>query len=222
MSIEEIGGYAATTSQSQLTGGSSLGKDEFLNLLVTQLQYQDPLNPMDSTDFTAQLAQFSSLEQLTNLNEKFDALTQSQAALNNTQAVSYIGQTVLVEGGTLVSDGMGSVDCHFELAGPTEAVFVSVYDGSGQLVRTFDAGTLGSGYQKAAWDGCDQDGNPLPAGAYQFEVAAVDSENAAVDVTTLSTGQVTGVTFRNGTAYVAVAGGEFAVGDIRQVTTSTQ
>ncbi len=220
MTIEQINGYSATTTQKSLSSENTLGKDEFLNLLVTQLQYQDPLNPMDNTEFTAQLAQFSSLEQLSNLNDKFDTLTQSQTALNNTQAVSYIGQTVLADGSGIQFDGTTPVDCIFELEGAAAGSEINIYDGSGQFVRTLDAGALDSGQQAVSWDGRDQEGNLQPAGQYDFEVLAVDAEDGAVAVTTLTRGTVTGVTFRSGNAYLTAAGKDIAIHDIRQVTGS--
>lgn len=220
MTIEQINGYSATTSQKQLTRESTLGKDEFLNLLVTQLQYQDPLNPMDNTEFTAQLAQFSSLEQLSNISEKFDELTRSQTALNNTQAVSYIGQTVLAEGNGVQFNGTAPVDCIFELEGAAAETDVSIYNGSGQFVRTVDAGALDSGQQTVSWDGRDQQGNRAPAGHYYFEILAVDAEDRTIAAKTLTRGKVTGVTFRSGNAYLTAAGKEIAIHDIREVSTS--
>ncbi len=218
MTIETINGYTATTATTQVTGENTLGKDEFLNLLVTQLQYQDPLNPMDSTDFTAQLAQFSSLEQLSNLNGKFDQLARSQEALNNTQAVSYIGRSILAEGNTVDFDGEQPVACHFDLDDPSAETYVNVYDATGAFVRSFDAGPMALGARRAAWDGRDQNGNMLSAGTYYFEVAAVDGEGASVNAHQMATGTVTGVTYEDGDAYVVAGGREIAVKDIRRVT----
>src|SRR5210317_754089 len=86
-----------------LAGGKSnvMGKDDFLNLLITQLQNQDPLKPTDSTEFTAQLAQFSSLEQLGNVNENLKQLQDFQASINNSQAVSLIGKEITATGNSL-------------------------------------------------------------------------------------------------------------------------
>ncbi|MFZ7125681.1 MAG: flagellar hook assembly protein FlgD [Desulfobacterales bacterium] len=217
MAIEQINGQDATLGMNRLTGQNSMGKDEFLTLLVAQLQHQDPLKPMDSTDFTAQLAQFSSLEQLSNMNGKLDTLTLSQVAFNNTQAVSYIGREILAEGSLLRFDGTNPAGCVFELAEAAQGVFVNVYDQTGRFIRTFEAGALESGTQNASWDGRDQDGNLMPTGDYFFEVSAVDAENAAVQATALTRGTVTGVTYRNGRAYLAAAGREISIDEVRRV-----
>jgi len=98
MTIAGVTNTSSYSADGSTKAGDELDKNDFLNLLVTQLQYQDPLNPMDSADFTAQLAQFSSLEQLTNMSSQLKELTLTQNALNNSQAVSYIGRTVLSNG----------------------------------------------------------------------------------------------------------------------------
>ncbi|WP_040334232.1 flagellar hook capping FlgD N-terminal domain-containing protein [Candidatus Magnetobacterium casense] len=85
---------ASSASASSSTSTNELGKDDFLKLFTSQLKYQDPLNPMDSTSFTTQLAQFSSLEQLYNINSNIKTLTQYENSLNNVMAVSMIGKSV--------------------------------------------------------------------------------------------------------------------------------
>ena len=101
MTISGVTSTSGNRTDGLAKAPDALGRDDFLNMLVTQLQYQDPLNPMDSTDFTAQLAQFSSLEQLTNMSDQLKNLAAAQTALNNSQAVSYIGRTVLSEASSM-------------------------------------------------------------------------------------------------------------------------
>ncbi|MBW1702547.1 MAG: flagellar hook assembly protein FlgD, partial [Deltaproteobacteria bacterium] len=98
MSIAGLDPVSMNNSQLSTPGDSTLGKDAFLNLLVTQLRHQDPLSPMESTQFTAQLAQFSSLEQLSSVNENLGILRIYQASINNSQAVGFIGKTVKASG----------------------------------------------------------------------------------------------------------------------------
>lgn len=217
MAIDQISGDGTIPAKKELTGSNSLGKDDFLNLLVTQLQYQDPMKPMDSTDFTAQLAQFSSLEQLSNLNSKFDALNSSQTTLNNTQAVSFIGKTIMAEGNALSFNGSSPVDCFFSLKEATSATSVHIYDSSGLFIRTFDTGPLSAGSQAASWDGRDQNGNPMPGGPYFFEVAALNADDAVVTATTLTEGVVTGVAFSEGKAYLTTAGKEIPIDAVHSV-----
>src|SRR5512145_3299493 len=96
---------AATTASSTTSTKNILGKDEFLKMLIAQLKHQDPLNPMDGTAFTAQLAQFSSLEQLQNINTQLTSFTKQQQSLGNTQAVNLIGREVLAKGNAIQAEG---------------------------------------------------------------------------------------------------------------------
>lgn len=217
MAIEGV--TSSSTHQKTDTGKApgELGRDDFLNLLVTQLQYQDPLNPMDSADFTAQLAQFSSLEQLTNMNAQLEALTVSQSALNNSQAVAYIGRTVLSNGNaTRITDGVPE-PLQVALDAPAAEVFVSIYDDTGALRATFNSEAMAAGRGSIAWPGTDGDGNPLPNGDYRFEVAAVDGGGNQVAAYPLSSGRVSGVAFNDGQAGLVVNGQAVRMEDIIEV-----
>ena len=98
MSITPIDSSAVSTETQTSASAEILGKDDFLNLLVAQLQHQDPLNPAESTEFTAQLAQFSSLEQLSNINDNLKNMELFQTSVTNSQAVSYIGKEITAKG----------------------------------------------------------------------------------------------------------------------------
>ena len=204
-----ISGVTPTSSQNASSVNKApgeLGRDDFLNLLVTQLQYQDPLNPMDSADFTAQLAQFSSLEQLTNMNEQLEALTSAQSSLNNSQAVTYIGRTVLSKGNAILIDGSTVDPLQVSLDEPAAEVFVSVYDATGALRSTFSTDAMAAGRGTIEWDGMDMDDNPLPDGHYRFEVTAVNGAGNEIDVSPMSSGRVSGVSFNGGEASLVVNG----------------
>lgn len=170
-----------------------LGKDDFLNLLVTQLQHQDPLNPAESTEFTAQLAQFSSLEQLNNINDNLKNMELFQTSVANSQAVSYIGKEITARGNSVQLESGQPVECHFELADHAALAVISVYDAGGGFVKSFEAGPLDSGRQSAAWDGTDRNGSSVSPGLYRFEVQAIDANNQGVSTTPLMSAVVTGV-----------------------------
>lgn len=194
-----------------------LGKEDFLNLLITQLQHQDPLDPTDSVEFTAQLAQFSSLEQLGNVNDNLEKLELYQASINNSQAVSFIGQEIVARGDSLeVSDG-GQVDCQFDLPVDAGSVTISIYDGTGEFVRTFNVPNLPAGLQSLIWDAKDQNGNPVPDGPYRFEMMAEDMDGEAIAPTTYASGKVTGVTFSDNATYLITNDRKIAVGDVIEV-----
>jgi flagellar basal-body rod modification protein FlgD len=194
-----------------------LGKDDFLNMLIAQLQHQDPLNPADSTEFTAQLAQFSSLEQLSNIHDSLENMEQFQASLTNSQAVSYIGKEITAAGSGLhLRDGQTAA-CHFELEANAAMTAVSIYDATGGFVNSFESGPLGPGRQSVIWDGTDFNGNQMPAGAYSFEIQAVDASNENVTVRPLMSAMVTGVSFKDKTAYLMTELQTVALDDVVDV-----
>lgn len=195
-----------------------LGKDDFLNLLVTQLQHQDPLNPAESTEFTAQLAQFSSLEQLNNINDNLKNMTLFQTAVTNSQAVSFIGKEITASGNTLQLEDGQAAACQFELTANAALAAITVYDAGGGFVKAFETGPLPSGRQTAVWDGMDRDGNRALPGIYRFEVQAVDADNQNVGVTPLISSVVTGVSLKNQTASLITDLQTIAIADVIAVS----
>ncbi len=216
----DISGLSTVMSRSELAVPKTniLGRDAFLKLLVTQLQHQDPLNPTDSTEFTAQLAQFSSLEQLGNINDSLGNLQSSQTASNNSQAVNFIGKTVKSSGNSIhVTDGV-SDGIQFELGADAKAVFMNIYDSVGNYIKAIESGALSAGEQTLKWDGTDQNGNKVPDGAYTFEVFAVDAADNMVNTKTFISGMVTGVTFKDGRLCLLAGNKEIALDTVIQVT----
>lgn len=206
----------ASTAQSS-AAVKILGKDDFLNMLIAQLQHQDPLNPADSTEFTAQLAQFSSLEQLSNIHDSLENMEQFQASLTHSQAVSYIGKEITAAGSGLhLGDGQTAA-CHFELEAHAAMTAVSIYDVTGGFVNSFETGPLGPGRQSAIWDGTDFNGNRMPAGPYSFEIQAVDTTSESVTVRPLMSAMVTGVSFKDKTAYLMTELQSVALDDVVDV-----
>ena len=195
-----------------------LGKDDFLNMLIAQLQHQDPLNPTDGTEFTAQLAQFSSLEQLSNINDSLQNMEQFQASLIDSQAVSYIGKEITAKGNSVQLQSGRPAECHFELEANATLAVISVYDASGDFVTSLETGPLNSGSQSTAWDGIDKNGNQAPPGLYRFEVQAVDANNQSLNVTPLISSVVTGVSFKDQTASLITELQTIAIDDVIDVS----
>jgi flagellar basal-body rod modification protein FlgD len=216
--LSAVTGTETPSTSTTSTTSTTLGKDDFLKLLITQLQNQDPLNPSDSTEFASQLAQFSSLEQLNNINESLSTLNQYQASINNAQAVSFIGKEIESKGNTVEMKSGQSVACEFELAEAASTVTVSIYDSSGAFVKDVTATGLSAGKQTVTWDGKDRNGSTVAEGTYTFEVQAYGASKETVEVTTYSQGTVTGVSFNDGITYLSLGSGEVALGDVVRIT----
>ena len=155
------------SSTESATASSTLGKDEFLRLLVAQLKNQDPLNPMDNSQFVAQTAQFSSLEQFQNMNKTLDKLAAAQSGNGGAVGASaLLGKTVTVNGSPLALDGTRSATLAYALPTAANSVAIRVFDASGTAVRTMVVGQQGGGTHQAAFDGLDDNGRRLSAGAY--------------------------------------------------------
>ena len=213
---------SSTAGGSLLSNASSkvLDKDDFLNLLITQLQNQDPLNPTDSVEFTAQLAQFSSLEQLGNVNDNLIEMKNFQASINNSQAVSLIGKTITANGDSIQLGDDRPVYCNFKLENDAAIVVASIYDRTGKFVADFKTDDLTAGQHSLMWDGIDNSGKLLANGEYNFEVQAADANGRDIGATTFFSGMVDKVTFENSTSYLISGNQKIALGDIIEVAVS--
>ena len=219
MTTTEISAAATSgSSESYAPAKAVLGKEDFLKLLVEQLKNQDPLNPMESTEFTSQLAQFSSLEQLTNMNESLEYLQLYQSSINNAQAVGFIGKTVKATGDSIIVKDGSSNQLQFDLAGDAETVNITIYDASDNLVKTINCGSLGDGEQSIEWDGTNDDGETVSDGTYTFVVSAADAGGETIEASTYMTVEVTGVTFKEGNAYLLAGDIEISMSDVIEVT----
>lgn len=219
MGIDAISQATATAAAATAAASRSMGKDAFLRLLVTQLQNQDPLNPADSTEFTAQLAQFSSLEQLSNINQNLETLNLFQASINNAQAVSLIGKEVLARGNSIEKQGSLPVTCEFDLEAAAARVVMSIYDSTGGFVTELVGGTQPEGRGRLVWDGRDRNGSPVANGIYTFEIQAEGTDGKKVAAGSLIRGLVSGVTLDGGTPLLMVGERRLAFGNVVQVGT---
>jgi flagellar basal-body rod modification protein FlgD len=212
--LDQVGSRAAQTSESKQ---SVMGKDDFLQLLVTQLQNQDPLNPADATEFTAQLATFSSLEQLQNINTTLGDVSTSQTVLTNSQAVDYIGKQVQAIGDRVyLRDGQAD-PIEFDISDEAAGVYVKIYNQYGEYVQDLELGPMAAGQHSIQWDGLDHQGRTAPDGTYQYEAAAIDANGNTVSVTSFTQGTVNGVYYKNGIAYLTTADQEIPLGSVVQV-----
>ncbi len=214
-----VGNSAGAGLSSPLTNamGGTLGKNEFLQLLITQLRHQDPLSPMENEAFLAQLAQFSSLEQMQTLNQTMqDSMTLTQS-LNNSSAASLIGRNVRANGETVGLVADLPIEVGYFLPSGAAHVVMEIYDDAGRLVRTLqsDAGTVGP--HRLMWDGKGDAGVSAPTGRYQLKVQAFDATGVEVESLPIVTGRVDGVTFQGGSALLIVNGEELPLSSVLEV-----
>lgn len=197
-----------------------LGKEDFLRLFTTQLRYQNPINPMDSTEFTSQLAQFSSLEQLFNIGSQLKDLLLYQNSLQNTLTANLIGKEIKYEGDSLYLKD--TANFNYTLKSPASKVKITIYDSTGKTVREIELNSQAEGLQSYQWDGRDSAGNRLPEGEYKLKVEAFDSSGNPVEASTLSSGIVTGMTFENNITYLIISDGtKIQLGQVKEIRNPT-
>lgn len=199
-----LGTDTASTTTSSTSSSSSLGQDAFLQLLVTQLQYQDPLDPMDDKEFVAELAQFSSLEQLTEINTGIENLATQGTQQQLIGAVNFIGKTIEATGTAVSLEDGKATAVTFTLPEDAETCLVNVLDTSGQVVRTVDLGATTAGAVEFSWDGMDYDGNVMDDGQYQVAVTATNADGETMKATSTMTGTVVGISQENGSYYLNI------------------
>lgn len=184
---------------------NQMGKDEFLKLLTFQLQNQDPMNPMEQSKFTGELAQFSQLEQLTNLNKKFDENTKTQAMQDKFYAASFVGKRIVTAGTSLDLKNSGDPgEVLFKLDGPADKVMIRILDDKNNVSGEIWKERLSPGSHQVTWDGVALDGTPAVKGKYRVQVKAWDDMGNEVGTRTEATGIVESVTFEEGEPVLAV------------------
>jgi len=213
-------GYGNTS----LTNGTAMGKEDFLKLMLAQLQNQDPLSPMEGTEFASQLAQFTSLEQLMNLNDSMDTSINANyflsQSINNTLAATLIGKEVKLSGSTFQHNGQENTTLGYDLSAPAGNVTVKIYNESGQLVKTIENAPKNSGDNKLIWDFSDNEGNSVPQGKYTFKVEPKDADNNLMSYSTYVLGKIDGVKFTENGTMLVVNGAQYNLSDIMEIYNS--
>ncbi len=208
-----LGPKAAPTPKVERT---DLGRDQFLKLLVTQLKFQDPLNPLEPDAFAAQLAQFSSVEQLTKLNETISAQQQDSALRTlldkTTLGASLIGRHVLAEGNefTVASDGSATIRANIGADGGKATLVL--LDGNGTAVSTRSAGVVRGGSQSINLS------TGLPAGTYRYRLDVESASGARVSAQTFTDGVVDGVVFEGGVVWLKIGNRKIQLDKLSEIT----
>ena len=181
--VEAINGFYGVT-ESQLSGGKptqELGLDNFLKMLLAQLKHQDPLKPVEGTEFSAQLAQFSSLEQLFSVNSNLESIIADLDGSNRYQALDLIGKEITAKGDMLSLESGKTSNGAFSLDRAADCT-VLITDSDGYPVRKITMGSLQSGQHSFEWDGLADSGNIMEPGTYGFKISALDQNYQFVPV----------------------------------------
>lgn len=209
------GGASAAASEKQKAEDL---RSNFMTLLVTQLQNQDPLKPMENAEMTSQLAQVNTLSGIEELNQTLQGITGQIDAGQALQATALIGRGVLVPGDRVLVGSGETTPFGIELAAPADEVQVTIMDGSGQAVRQFNLGALAAGVESFVWDGTLNDGSTAPDGAYRVAIeASADGQSQQVDVLTYA--QVGGVSSGSSGPLLDLGAtlGRVGLQDVRQI-----
>lgn len=203
-----------TAAAAAMKKSVGMDKDDFMKLFVAELQYQDPLEPLDSSAMLDQLSQLTLVEQSYNSNTALNNLLTAQNNSISLTAVSFIGKDVRAYGNSASFDGNTSTNLQFNLPLAASSTQVSIVNSSGQTVRTAALGSSGAGENSFSWDGRDNSGALLPAGAYTFSVSATAADGSTLAATTYTTGRIDGVDLSGSTPVLAVGTVSVALGDV--------
>lgn len=206
-----------TQSDPLKTGGQLVDRDLFLKLLTAQLQYQDPFNPIDNNEFTAQLAQFSGLDQLYGVNDRLDSLLTTQSVMDKSNAAGLIGKEIKAVGNSVELLKGSSATINYDMDLGAANVMIDIYSSNGQRVRSVKLGAEPAGSHDYVWDGKDDFGNSVEPGTYTFAMAATDANNNNIGITSNIMGRVTGVTFLGSSPSLSVNGTKVPMENVIEV-----
>lgn len=221
MDIPNVTFLSDGNSSQSAVASKVLDKDAFMKLLVAKLSNQDPLNPMADEEFVAQLAQFSSLEQLQNMNDNLQQDIQwnylLSQTISNTMATSLIGRTVRADSSMLYIKDGGTAKVAMTLDRPVTDLTVTIRNENGTVVRTISRDDTPAGDLVIDWDGTDDTGSQCAAGTYTVEVSATDVNGNSYTPDQFIEGLVSGVTYRDGIALLNVNGQQLPLASVLEV-----
>ncbi len=194
----------AETNVMKTTGKAELDQSDFMTLFITQLQHQDPMEPMDGTAMASQMAEFSNMEATMKMANNMEELLEYTTSQNNLQLLSLLDQNVRVYGnGIGVNEGeVGSGE--YVLEKDADTTVLEIRDAGGRLVKLEDLGSQGLGSHELTWDGKDMMGVDVDDGAYTFNIKAFTTAGQEVGVDYRAVGKVTGVDYETGTALLVL------------------
>ncbi len=217
--LQNVTRYEDVKDKAKSKTSEDMGKQDFLTLFTAQLQNQNPLEPVKNEAFVAQLAQFSQLEALTNMQTSLDGFVTSMSGERMLNSASLIGKKVAInDAATLLTSGT-SMDASIDLPMGASGVQINVHDSQGRLVQELIAGPQVPGTTPITWNGKDAADNPVPTGLYRMSaVAVVNGQTTPVPVSTLSTVRAISTNPSDGSVSVEVDGGKtLLLSDVKRV-----
>jgi len=207
-----------TAANAAMKKSLGMDKNDFMKLFIAQLQYQDPLAPQDASAMLDQLSQLTLVEQSYNNTTALNNLLTAQNNSLSMSSVSFIGKTVKANGNSLSYDGSTSPKLQYNLSSASSATTLTITNSAGTVVRTVDLGAQSSGDLSYSWDGCDNNGSKLSAGAYTFSVKAASASGTSVTATTYTTGRIDGVDLTGSNPYLTIGATSVSLADVISVS----
>ena len=219
--LQNVTTDTTSTSKDKVKKNTDMDKNDFLKLFVEQLKNQDPMNPMNNYEVAAQLAQYSSLEQLVNLNGSFENFMKQSAQNAYFQGINLIGKNVEYVGDKFTFDPAqnDNVKIKFKLNEPSRKVNVNIYDENGNFVRNIILDDAESGENSVEWDGFNNNGNKAPKGLYKYDIVAYNDDGEEVSYTPYGNGIISNISYdkENAATNLMVNGETIDISDIVNV-----
>lgn len=207
---------STTTTTDTTESNSVLGKDDFMKLLLTELQYQDPTSPMDTEKILTQTSQLASLESADNTNQALDTLTAALGTSQQYSTIAAIGKTADLGSDSISLDKGSSSTFEIYFPNDVQEGTVDITDSNGNTVKTIDVGTNDAGVYQFTWDGTDQSGNAADSGVYHVNATYEDS-NGATQQTRLGAYPIESVRFDSGSTYVKLGSSYVPLENVKEV-----
>lgn len=202
-----VSSTSGTSTTISTTHSTSLDQADFMTILLAQLEYQDPNNPMDDTQMASQLVQYSNLEMLTNINDKLSTLVSNTSVSTISTGVNYIGKSIKSTGYNLTVSNSTVSTLYYGLGESVTDVTANIYDSTGDIVSTVSLGSKSAGNYSYVWDGKDTSGNTCANGTYGIILKGTNADGDSVVIQSQISGVVSGVKSSGGNVYLELADG---------------
>lgn len=209
----------STTTTDDSSSATSLTSEDFLTLLLAEIEHQDPTEPLDNAEMISQLTGYSQLEELTNISDQMESIADAVSSSTAANGLDYIGKSIEAEGDSIVKSEDEISSMYFTLDGDAASVTINIYNSDGDIVNTVSLSDLEEGSYTFDWDGTDADGDTADDGTYYAVMSALDSDGDSVDLTMTTSGTVTGLQITSdGVVLVLEDGRTVNMEDVTSVT----